>query len=104
MLVLMVAAFSSYPVPTILLNQLHDVSHLHEVTLSPGFQTVNTSQANWILQPGQYSIAVTVPQDRFEKELESWCSEKTVLAFLASVMCRNVFPISEALCGALPLS
>jgi hypothetical protein len=57
MLVLMMAAFSPYPTPTVFLNQLHNVSHLHDATIGFTFKAVNTSQISWILKPGQYSIA-----------------------------------------------
>jgi hypothetical protein len=60
MLVLMVATLSSYPIPTILLNQLNDVSDLHGATVIPVSKTVNVSPFNWILRPAEYSIAATL--------------------------------------------
>jgi hypothetical protein len=38
----MVAAFGSNPIPTVLLNQLHEVSYFHYSTIIPLRQTVNT--------------------------------------------------------------
>jgi hypothetical protein len=43
--ILVVAAFRSYPVPPIFLNQLNDVPHLHGVTIILPPKTVNARHA-----------------------------------------------------------
>jgi hypothetical protein len=60
MLVLMVATFSPHPLPSILLDQLDDISHLHGGTVILVVRTVNISPVNWISRPAEYSIALTL--------------------------------------------
>jgi hypothetical protein len=56
MLVLMMAALRSYPVPTIFFDQLDNVPHLHAATVNLVLKTVNVSAMDVKVETTRYLL------------------------------------------------